>query len=189
MRAATFATVALLAVTTAAPRAQDNKSINRRALRQLARSCAPQVSPDTIEAVARAESALYPYALSINYPAQAARALGYKASNLYLARQPKSREEAVHWTRWFLNHGFTVSIGLMQINIEESRHFHIEPATLFDPCVNLSIGARILADDYAVQSHDFDGLMRSFSLYNSGSTTTGFLNGYTDSILQSAPKP
>ena len=88
---------------------------------------------------------MYPYALSINYPAHSAHALGYKESNLFLAEQPKTREEAINWTRWLLQHGYTVSIGLMQVNIEVAPALHIQPATLFEPCTNLAAAARILA--------------------------------------------
>jgi type IV secretion system protein VirB1 len=162
--------------------------MDREALRRLALACAPNVAPDTIEAIATAESALYPYALSINYPAHSAHTLGYRESNLFLAEQPKTREEAINWTRWLLQHGYTVSIGLMQVNIEVAPALHIQSATLFEPCTNLAAAARILASDYATQAHDLDGLIRSLSLYNSGSTSIGIHNGYGNSIIQSAPK-
>jgi type IV secretion system protein VirB1 len=163
--------------------------MDRKTLRHLAQVCAPNVAPDTIEAIATAESGLYPYALSVNYPAHSARSLGYKESNLFLADQPKTRKEAINWTRWLLKHGYTVSIGLMQVNIEVAPTLHIQPGTLFEPCANLAAAARILAQDYATQAHGRDGLIRSFSLYNSGSTSIGILNGYTNAIIQSAPKP
>jgi hypothetical protein len=168
--------------------AQQNTRMNQQTLRRLAQVCAPNVAPDTIEAIATVESALYPYALSVNYPTHSARALGYEESNLFLAGQPKTREEAINWTRWLLRHGYTVSIGLMQVNIEVAQALHIQPATLFEPCTNLAAGVRILADDYATQTHDLDGLIRSLSLYNSGSTSTGIHNGYANSVIQSPPK-
>jgi type IV secretion system protein VirB1 len=169
--------------------AQQNIRMDRKTLRGLAQACAPNVAPDTIEAIASAESALHPYALSVNYPAHSARSLGYKQSNLLLAEQPQTRDQAVKWTRWLLTHGYTVSIGLMQVNSKAALTLRIEPITLFDPCSNLAAGARILAADYRNQTHDLDGLIRSLSLYNSGSTSTGIINGYTQSVIQSAPKP
>jgi len=178
----------LLSTLVPAGTAQRNARIDRKTLRRLAQTCAPNVAPDTIEAIATAESALHPYALSINHPAHSARAVGYKESNLLLAQQPKTREEAVKWMRWLLKHGYTVSIGLMQVNIEVDPALHIQPTTLFEPCANIAAAARILAVDYATQRHDLDGLIRSLSLYNSGSTSTGILNGYTNSVIQSAPK-
>ena len=90
--------------------------------------------------------------------------------------------------RWLLKHGYTVSIGLMQVNIEVAPALNLQPKTLFEPCTNIAAAARILVLDYATQPHDFDGLIRSLSLYNSGSTSTGILNGYTNSVIQSAPK-
>ena len=168
---------------------QENASLSRTALYKLARSCAPRVAPDTIEAITRSESAYRPYALSINYPQRSARDLGYRDANLFLTKQPKDKDQAIRWTRWFLNHGYTVSIGLMQINIEVAKSLHVRPRDLFEPCVNLSTGARILEADYASQTHDLDGLVRSFSMYNSGSPSTGVQNGYAGNVLSNAPKP
>ncbi len=169
--------------------AQTNMVLSAEAIRRLAISCAPHIAPDTIQAIAKSESAFKPYSLSINYPTRSARGLGYNNSNLYLSRQPKDKAQAIRWTRWFLDHGYTVSIGLMQVNIEVARSLHVRPRDLFDPCVNLSTGARILAADYATQSHDLDGLVRSFSMYNSGSPSTGVQNGYAGTIIRNAPKP
>jgi type IV secretion system protein VirB1 len=168
---------------------QDNTTLSRAAIRALASRCAPHVAPDTIEAIAKSESAFRPYSISINYPTRSARNLGFADSNLFLIKQPKDKTQAIRWTRWFLNHGYTVSIGLMQINIEVASSLHVRPRDLFEPCVNLSTGARILAADYATQSHDLDGLLRSFSLYNSGSPSTGVQNGYASTIVRNAPKP
>jgi type IV secretion system protein VirB1 len=181
--------IVLVTASRTAAFSQENASLSRAALNKLARSCAPRVAPDTIEAITRSESAFRPYALSINYPQRSARNLGYRDSNLFLTKQPKDKDEAIRWTRWFLNHGYTVSIGLMQINIEVAKSLHVRPRDLFDPCVNLTTGARILQADYAMQTQDLDGLVRSFSMYNSGSPSTGVQNGYTASVIKNAPKP
>ena len=181
--------LALIALSVQAAHAQDNTKLSDEAIRRLAASCAPHVAPDTIQAIARSESAFRPYSLSINYPTRSARGLGYANANLYLSKQPKNKAQAIRWTRWFLNHGYTVSIGLLQINIEVAHSMHVRPRDLFEPCVNLTTGARILTANYAGQTHDIDGLMRSFSMYNSGSPTTGIQNGYADTILKNAPKP
>ncbi len=181
--------ITLLAVCPHMARSQDNTKLTDEAIKRLAASCAPHVAPDTIQAIARSESAFRPYSISINYPTRSAKGLGYANANLYLSKQPKNKIQAIRWTRWFLNHGYTVSIGLMQINIEVAHSMHVQPRDLFDPCVNLTTAARILAANYATQTHDIDGLMRSLSMYNSGSPVTGIQNGYADTIIKNAPKP
>jgi hypothetical protein len=83
----------------------------------LARHCAPAVSPEIMRALAKTESAMYPYVLSINYPETSARRRGYDGKVLLL-RQPRSKTEAIHWAKWYLSQGYTVSIGLVQVNVE-----------------------------------------------------------------------
>ena len=80
---------------------------------------------DTLEAVALTESALHPYALSLNYPATVAAYNGLHNQEVYLTRQPATLPEAIHWTRWFHSRGYTVSIGLMQINSENAARYGV----------------------------------------------------------------
>src|SRR5439155_1461521 len=114
----------------------------------LAQSCAANVPVSTLEAIARTESALYPYALSINRPHQLARRQGWNRATITLERQPTSLEEAVAWTKWLLGQGITVSIGLLQVNSEHAAHLHLTAEQLFDPCTNLRSGAALLSATY-----------------------------------------
>ena len=85
---------------------------------------------------------LHPYALSLNYPATVAAYNGLHNQEVYLTRQPATLPEAIRWTRWFHNRGYTVSIGLMQINSENIAKYGVTVRQLFDPCTNVAIGAR-----------------------------------------------
>src|SRR6266576_2048460 len=91
--------------------ANPNTKISVTSFRTLAQSCAPSVPVSTLEAIARTESALYPYALSINRPHQLAHHQGWNRGTITFERQPASREEAIAWTHWLLARGITVSIG------------------------------------------------------------------------------
>ena len=172
----------------ASARAQANRPLSRAEVRTLASSCARKVHPDTVEAISKQESAFYPFALSINYPKTEAKGMGYAHAEYQLARQPKSEREGIAWMRWFLSHGHSVSIGLMQVSTEQARQLGIkDPAALFDPCLNMAAGAVILQESYRGQSPTLNGLANAFALYNAGSQTLGRGNGYASGVIQKAP--
>ncbi len=152
----------------------------------LAQSCAANVPVSTLEAIARTESALYPYALSINRPHQLARRQGWNRGTITLERQPASLEEAIAWTKWLLAQGITVSIGLLQVNSEHAALLHLTAEQLFDPCTNLRSGAALLSATYAatarIHGEGFAALDSALSYYNTGSPTAGLTNGYVQQV-------
>jgi type IV secretion system protein VirB1 len=157
----------------------------------LSERCAPGVPTDTMLAIARTESALNANALSINHPNAEAWRAGYSRGQLALTRQPKDQTEAIHWIRWFAAHGYTVSVGLMQVNVETARHYGVRADELLEPCTNLRVGARILIVAYSTVARDLgDGLAAldaALSLYNTGNPTAGVRNGYVADVYAHAP--
>ena len=155
--------------------AQANTRLPMATFNQLAARCAPNAAVDTLDAVALTESALHPYALSLNYPATVAAYNGLHNQEVYLTRQPATLPEAIRWTRWFHSRGYTVSIGLMQINSENAARYGVAVRQLFDPCTNVAI-ERGCGEIYSTTPHsgkpDINALISTFSLYNSGSFTT-----------------
>ena len=158
----------------------------------LAGRCAPGVPTDTLLAIARTESALYSNAISINRPNAAARRAGYGNGQLVLTKKPKDRKEATYWLQWFLIRRYTVSIGLMQVNTEMAPQFHLQPEQLLEPCTNLRVGGAILVSLYTdlarQMGEGFPALDTALSFYNSGNPTTGFRNGYVESVYAHAPR-
>ena len=184
-----FATFFTLAGTTCfaqTPILNPNTKISFTSFETLAQSCAANVPASTLEAIARTESALYPYALSINRPHQLARRQGRNRGTITLERQPASLEEAVAWTHWLLARGVTVSIGLLQVNSEHAALLHLTPEQLFDPCTNLRSGAALLSTTYAatarIHGEGFAALDSALSYYNTGSPTAGLANGYVQQV-------
>jgi hypothetical protein len=137
------------------PNSNPNTKMPITSFQALARSCTENVPVSTLEAIARTESALYPYALSVNRPHQLARRQGWSRGTITLERQPASREEAIVWTKWLLSQGVTVSVGLLQVNSEHAALLNLAPAELFDPCTNLRSGAALLAVTYAERERGF----------------------------------
>ena len=154
----------------------------------LAQRCAADVPLITLHAIARAESAFRPYALSLNYPKRTAAEQGLHGGGMFLARQPRTLDEARAWTRYLVSRGKTVSIGLLQINSEHSADFGLTWDQLFDPCTNMRVGAHLLTAYYrqaaAVLGDGQQALQFALSGYNSGFPLVGFTNGYVDSVVQ-----
>jgi type IV secretion system protein VirB1 len=168
------------------PMSNPNTKMSVSSFQTLAQSCAANVPVSTLEAIARTESALYPYALSINRPHQLARRQGWNRGTITLERQPASLEEAIAWTKWLLAQGITVSIGLLQVNSEHATLLHLTPEQLFDPCTNLRSGALFLSTTYAatarIHGEGFAALDSALSYYNTGSPTAGITNGYVKQV-------
>lgn len=157
--------------------AQTNQPLAVGQFATLARSCAPHIGLRTALAIARAESALRPYAVSLNYPEESAVTHGFSSGTLALAKQPESKAQALRWTSWLLAHGYTVSIGLMQINTQQAHQLGFTVPDLFDPCTNISASSRILRKAYVNERTHPDALDRSLSIYNSGRPHTATSHG------------
>jgi type IV secretion system protein VirB1 len=181
-----FLTLAITACFAQTRVSNPNTAISATSFQSLAQSCAANVPASTLEAIARTESALHPYALSINRPHRLARLQGWNRGTITLERQPASLEEAITWTHWLFAHGITVSIGLLQVNSEHAALLHLTPEQLFDPCTNLRSGAALLSATYLatarIQGEGFAALDSALSYYNSGSPTAGITNGYVQQV-------
>jgi len=180
----TFLALVLLAPVLA--QAQLNKKLTPPQFAALTAACASNVPNDTLAAISRSESAFYPFALSINYPQTSARRAGFATGSMLLARQPRNLTEAMSWATWFELHGYTVSVGLMQVNTQTARLYRVSLRQLFDPCQNVSAGAKIIGDYYH-RTHQAtpstsEALLNAISAYNSGNTSTGYENGYVAGV-------
>ena len=146
-------------------------------LEQLIVACAPQVAPSTMAAIVRVESAGRPYAININGAQQ-------------LQRQPRSAEEATRWASWLVTRGYSVDMGLAQINSGNLGRLGLTPAQLFEPCTNLRAGAKILTDNYIGASRHYGGgqaaLQAALSAYNTGNYRSGLANGYVAKVSAAA---
>ena len=107
-----------------------------------------------------------------------------------LSRQPATLKEALNWARWFIANGQTVSVGLMQLNIEHLAGYKVTLERAFDPCENLRIGWMIFNNKYqaasAVLGKGQLAMHAALSAYNSGSLIGGFSNGYVAAVLAAA---
>jgi type IV secretion system protein VirB1 len=130
----------------------------------LAQQCAPAVHPITLQAVVKTESGFNPYAIGV---------VGGR-----LARQPRSRDEAVATARALEAAGWNYSMGLAQVNRANLRIYGLTSETVFDPCANLRAGGAILAECYTRATGGGrvpqDAVRAALSCYYSGNFTRGF---------------
>lgn len=145
------------------------------ALLALASQCAPSVAPETVLAIIQTESSGEPFALNVNG-----------------GRQPASQgnaADAAAIARRYVAAGYTVDLGLGQINSRNMRWLGLTWETVFDPCTNIAALGRVLSSNYNAVSagrHPQNALRVALSMYNTGSLTRGFRNGYVAKVERHA---
>jgi type IV secretion system protein VirB1 len=142
----------------------------------LASQCASGVAPSTIVAVVHTESKGYQFALNVNGVArQPAR--------------PTNAVDAARVARAYIAQGYSVDLGLGQINSNNMAALGLTWGNVFDPCTNIGAAGKVLAANYH-QVRDGklpqEALRIALSMYNTGSTTRGFRNGYVGRVLSNA---
>ena len=132
-------------------------------------ACAPEVAPATLEAVIQVESGGDPFAVNVN------RFGGPQP-------HPTDLKDAARQAERFITRGYSVDIGLMQVNSRNLAALGYTVRQVLDPCTNIRGGATILAADYvrAVQTYGSGqrALQAALSAYNTGDFYRGFANGY-----------
>ena len=131
------------------------------------------VNHDLLRAIARQESAGKQNAFYINRWNQD------QFKNLSL-------DEAVMVVETMVEEGYTVDVGLMGINSINIERFGLTVREAFDPCTNVNLGETILHENIMhAESKGETGdaaLQAALSMYNTGSVTRGFKNGYVDKV-------
>lgn len=141
----------------------------------LASQCAPTVAPETVLAIVRTESSGNPFALNVNGGPQP-------------SRQGNAADAAATAQR-YVAAGYSVDLGLGQINSRNMRWLGLTWETVFDPCTNVSAVGRVLTANYnsVIAGRDPQTALRvALSMYNTGSQTRGFRNGYVAKVVGNA---
>ena len=145
------------------------------ALFALASQCAPSVAPETVLAIIQTESSGEPFALNVNGGRQPVR--------------QNNAADAAATARRYVAAGYSVDLGLGQINSRNMRWLGLTWDTVFDPCTNVAALARVLTTNYNAVSAGRDpqtALRVALSMYNTGSQTRGFHNGYVAKVERNA---
>lgn len=145
----------------------------------LAQLCAPGVAAATLEAIVRTESGFRPLAIGINGGAR-------------LQRQPDTAWEAVATARWLMEQGYSIDLGLAQVNSSNLARTGLSLEEAFDPCKNLTAAGRILTWNFLAAKGFVQGeqaaLQAALSAYNTGSFSRGLANGYVHKVIANATR-
>lgn len=135
---------------------------------ELATACAPNVAPSTIQSIIQVESSGNPLAINVN---------GGK-----LHREPSDAADAAELAREYIDKGYSVDMGLMQVNSRNLSWLGFSVEEMFEPCTNITAGAQVLANFYSdargKYADEQSALRAALSAYNTGSFSRGFNNGY-----------
>jgi type IV secretion system protein VirB1 len=138
-------------------------TIHVLALAALIRHCAPAVAPSTMAAIVQVESGGNPLAIDDNTTRR--------------SYYPRDRATAERLARRLLDAGHLLDLGIAQIDSMNFAGFGVTAHTIFDPCTNLSVGARIFSGDYAFASRQYRdaqvALRHAIGMYNTGRLNAG----------------
>jgi type IV secretion system protein VirB1 len=152
-------------------------TLSLMAVLSLAAACAPQMSPATLAAVARAESGFDPLVIGVNGPHR--RTL-----------HPATPSEAVATASQLIRSGANIDLGLGQINAANLGRLGLSLSDAFDPCANLKASAAVLRDGYHIASAGAAdeplAVLGTLSIYNTGHRERGLANGYAAKVLAAA---
>jgi type IV secretion system protein VirB1 len=127
-------------------------------------ACILHVSPVTMAAIVSVESGSNPVALNVNY---------LRGPQPH----PHSAEEAARMARRYIAQGYSVDLGLAQVNDRNLSTLGLTVEQVLDPCTNLRAGATILTADYAgavrLYGEGQTALHAALSAYNTGSFWKG----------------
>ncbi|GAB0114829.1 lytic transglycosylase domain-containing protein [Acidisoma sp. C75] len=133
-------------------------------------ACPPGPFPEpTVAAIIAVESGGDPWAVHVN---------GLAAAVPHPPNASAATAEALHW----IAAGYTVDLGLMQVNSANLAALGVTVADMFEPCRNIAAGAFILFGDYAAAlkagKTGQDAAAAALSAYNTGNFVAGIDNGY-----------
>jgi type IV secretion system protein VirB1 len=133
----------------------------------LAAQCAQGVAPDTIAAIAQAESGLEPLAIHDNTVQRT-----FQSANL--------PEAIVMATDLIVAQHHSVDLGLMQVNSANLATLGLSITDAFDACHSTEAGGRVLSEAY------HRALRGALSAYNTGDLQRGVSNGYVSRVEHAA---
>lgn len=135
---------------------------------ELLLACAPAVDPVTMSAIVKQESGGHPWSINDNN--------GKRSYRL------KSKDEAVLKATELISAGHSIDMGLAQINSKNLRWLGLSVAQVFDPCTNVSAGAKVLTQGYQKTG----SLPAALSMYNTGKPNSPRGQEYARQVLRHA---
>lgn len=133
--------------------------------------CKNQAVPTAIvRMIVQEESSKNPYAVNVN-----------KDGKSFISFIPKTKDEAITIAQSYINAGFSVDVGYMQLNSDNFKQLNTTLENALEPCKNIYLSSTIFYNFYKDTSKKDSSITRvqkSLSAYNTGSYELGFKNGY-----------
>ena len=159
-------TLVFALIVSACAHAEDTSSLIER--------CSLFGSADAMRAIVKVESGGNPLAININGGAK-------------LVHQPKDKAQAIFWSEQLIKQGYSIDMGIAQVNSKTMQRIGLKPAALFDTCSNLKAASTILYQNYqAAGANGHQALFKAISAYNTGNHRAGFTNGYVAKVARAA---
>lgn len=140
----------------------------------LAQQCAPEIATEAMVPLVITES-------------------GGDALQINVNKGPRVRAgtvaEGAAIVRRYMAAGYTVDVGLAQINSANFARLGANVEEVFEPCTNLRLASTVLQRGYGMATRYYTGLdaiSATYSLYNTGTLTRGFRNGYVGRVWSAA---
>lgn len=140
----------------------------------LARACAPEIAAEAIVPLVLTESGGDPLRINVNKGPRVRALSGAEGSAI---------------VRRYMAAGYTVDVGLAQINSANFASLGVTVEEVFEPCTNLRLASIVLQRSYDLAARHYTGLdaiSATYSLYNTGTLTRGFRNGYVARVWSAA---
>lgn len=144
------------------------------ALIVLAQQCAPEIATEAVVPLVMTESGGDDLAININ------KGPRVRATSI---------AEGAALARRYIAAGYTVDVGLAQVNSANFARLGVTVEQAFDPCTNLRLASSMLQAGYGLAIRHYTGLeaiSATYSLYNTGTLTRGFRNGYVGRVWSAA---
>ncbi|WP_174278243.1 lytic transglycosylase domain-containing protein [Sphingomonas bacterium] len=147
---------------------------NVPAITSLARQCAPEIATEAVVPLVVTES-------------------GGDSLQINVNKGPRVRAGSVAAAaaivRRYMAAGYTVDVGLAQINSANLARLGVTVEQAFEPCTNMRLASTVLQQGYGLASRYYSGMDAisvTYSLYNTGTLTRGLRNGYVGRVWSAA---
>ncbi len=140
----------------------------------LAQQCASEVATEAVVPLVMTESGGDDLSINVNRGPRV---------------RARSVAEGAALVRRYMALGYTVDVGLAQINSSNFARLGVSVEQVFDPCTNLRLASTILQQGYDLASRHYtgmDAISATYSLYNTGTLMRGFRNGYVGRVWSAA---
>ena len=130
----------------------------------------PTVPTSIVRMIVQEESSKNPYAVNVN-----------KDGKSFISFIPKTKDEAITIAQSYINAGFSVDVGYMQLNSDNFKQLNTTLENALEPCKNIYLSSTIFYNFYKDTSKKDSSITRvqkSLSAYNTGAYELGFKNGY-----------